>query len=172
MRLSAGIRSLVIFAFCSLCMFVATAQVVPPEVKAAIAASVKASDSRNADDKQGGFHEEGGIWGVNAAGALVIIPAKPGAANPTASGKTSMLTGDSVDPNLVNTVVALNGQWHVHPSGVAGNQEFAQPPSKQDLLLEASPFPINIVVGARDKIVYFYAGGVVASQMKLKDFLK
>jgi hypothetical protein len=35
---------------------------VPPEVKAAIAASVKASNSPIADDKKGGFHEEGGVW--------------------------------------------------------------------------------------------------------------
>jgi hypothetical protein len=43
-------------------------QNVPPQVKTAIADSVNASNSPTADDKKGGYHEEGGIWGHDDLG--------------------------------------------------------------------------------------------------------
>ncbi|HTS11580.1 MAG TPA: hypothetical protein VMH00_05645 [Candidatus Limnocylindrales bacterium] len=48
---------------------------------------------------------------------------------------------------------------------------FVQSPSPTDL--RKANFPINIVVGAGDKRVYFYNHqGVIGKPMKLKDFLR
>jgi hypothetical protein len=64
----------------------------------------------------------------------------------------------------------------VHPSGLreatseAKGCIFVQPPSAADISLAF--FPINIVIGASDKTVYFYDAKGVTSKMKWKDFLK
>jgi hypothetical protein len=86
---------------------------------------------------------------------------------------------DAVDPTLKDNARDLGGTWHVHPSGtlteekgnVRTTHEFNQPPSEKDIKQAGSG--INIVIGARDKKVYFYTGsGVIGKPMKLKHFLK
>jgi hypothetical protein len=51
---------------------------IPPNVKQAILDSLKASYRPTTDDKQGGFHEEGGIWVTTTNGDVVAEPALPG----------------------------------------------------------------------------------------------
>ena len=149
---------------------------VPAQVKAAIKASVDASNdpSAAAGDKTGGFHEEGGIWGTDTSGKAVPIPALPGqAADPRVEGGHIDET-NSANPSLKNNLVSIQGKWHVHSSGSItdekGIHSFTQGPSGMDF--GNATFPINIVVGAGNKKVYFYnSSGVIGKPMKLKDFL-
>jgi RHS repeat-associated protein len=151
---------------------------VPREVKAAIAASVDASNSSSAvaGDKTGGFHEEGGIWGTDTSGKAVPVPAVAGpVSDPRADTAAHIDVANSANPSLKENLASIGGKWHVHPSGsiTEDNRKysFTQPPSKDDKT--TGSFPINIVVGARNKRVYFYnSSGVIGKPMKLKDFLK
>lgn len=160
----------------TLALSTAVAQSVPTEVKQAIVRSVKASNSPTADDSRGGFHEEGGLWGVTAEGTILVIPAKPGKAHATACDhKTVLLNlGDAADPTLSAKLVDVLGEWHVHPSGYVVHDNvtcnFAQPPSSIDIANAMDP--VNIVIGADDKMVYFYDHNGVTSKTKLKEFLK
>jgi hypothetical protein len=148
-------------------------------------AAVARSDAKTTDDTVGGNHEEGGTV-VSTTNGQVAIPAQSGAvgnqnamidvynaANPTqaaAVGKTV------TNPDLVTT-------YHVHPSGVTPieekkplsatnatvfggsetvkNKVWVQPPSQVDQNFAAgvkTQLGYHIVVGARDKTVYFYNG--------------
>ena len=76
------------------------------------------------------------------------------------------------DPALNGTMATLTVSWHVHPSGTG----WVQPPSGQDQTVaagetQAVPGLIHIVVGARDKQVYFYNGDGKYQQMSLKKFM-
>src|SRR5262249_39060894 len=72
---------------------------IPCHVKAAITGSIKASNSPTADDKKGGFHEEGGQWIITADGKTIPLPAKPGPANPSIEGGAHVVPSDAVDPS-------------------------------------------------------------------------
>ena len=144
---------------------------VPAAVKQAIAASVKASNSANATDTQGGYHEEGGIWGLTTTGTLVVIPAKAGPTNIKCGEGASIIVGDAVDPSLDADLVTVLGEWHVHPSGKRDGCIFVQPPSSQDIS-NVLGNPCNIVIGADNNTVYFYDAKGVIGKTKLKEFLK
>jgi RHS repeat-associated protein len=151
----------------------ALAAQVPPQVKAAIVSSVKASDkpSAAAHDKTGGFHEEGGIWGKDIKGDPVPVPALPGpAASPGTDNAAHIQVMNSADPSLKETLASIDGQWHVHPSGSNAAGYFRQGPSGVDT--NGSILPINIVVGAGDRHVYFYDNtGLIGKSMTLKSFM-
>jgi hypothetical protein len=147
-------------------------------VKTAITASVRASKSPTADDKKGGFHEEGGQWIITPDGGTVPLPAKPGPANPEMKGGAHIDPTDAMDAGPKSGKFALGGTWHVHPSGILVENRgktqvehgFSQPPSDTDI--KEAGIGINVVVAAREKKVYFYDGsGVIGHPMKLKDFL-
>jgi hypothetical protein len=151
---------------------------VPGSVKAAIMDSVNASNapSAGAGDKTGGFHEEGGMWGTDTSGNAVPIPAAPGkVADPRKENATIDPT-ISANPSLKNNLVSIDGAWHVHPSGTIteGNKTFffnQHPSNPQDT--SRANFPINIVVGAGNKRVYFYNGsGEIGKGMTLKAFMR
>jgi hypothetical protein len=139
---------------------------VPSEVKAAIADSVRASNSPTEDDKKGGFHEESGIAGTNTSDKLVISPEKPGPyANPDTSSEAHT-SQKPVDQNVANTIAKVTVSWHVHPSGSTATHTWNQPPSAGDRQ-GVVPGAINIVVGARNKTVYFYDSSSPPVQMDL-----
>ena len=155
-----------------------TAQI-PCHIKAAIEASIKASNSPTDDDKKGGFHEEGGQWILTPDGKTFPLPAKAGPANPAIDGRPHMDPADAIDSSAKSGKFDLGGTWHVHPSGTRteenGNKRvthfFKQPPSETDI--KAAGSGINIVIGAGNKRVYFYdSSGVIGRPMKLKNFLK
>ncbi len=155
----------------------ALASEVPYEVVAAIAASVSASNNPSADarDKQGGFHEEGGIWGRDAFGNAVPVPCVPGmAADPSVDSAATIVTIESKNPSLKQSLASIDGQWHVHPKGwkVKDNTifSFRQPPGPPDL--PTANYRINIVVGAETKRVYFYVNSGDYVSMSLKAFLR
>ncbi len=135
-------------------------QSVPVEVKQAIRESIKASDTD-------GQHEEGGIWGITTAGKLVVIPAKSGKSVQCGDGvKVYITPGEAANPALDADLATVLGEWHVHPSGC----NFIQPPSAADI--ETAIEAINLVIGARDKVVYFYNPREITGTEKLKSFLK
>ena len=148
---------------------------VPDEVKKAIMASVNASDSPTADDTQGGFHEESGVAGTDGSGGLVISPDKPGPySNPDVQDH-AQTTHHAVDEIQRNNMASITVMWHIHPSGqtrthLFGSKDGSQGPSDQDRRAWV-PGPITLVVGARDRKVYFYDGSKEVLQMSLKKFM-
>ena len=120
-------------------------------------------------DARGGFHEEGGLWG-SINGMETVAPAVPGPAGSTSANSVSMVTGDSVNPNVsAQQMQSVDGQYHVHPAGVDSGRGFVQGPSSQDYRLGV--FGTNIVVGARDRTVYFYNTTTTIATFPLNRFL-
>jgi len=145
------------------------AKQIPRQVKEAIATSLKASNLPTTDDKRGGFHEEGGVWGTDLkAGNVLVSPAKAGPVSHPRDKYAHIEIGNAVDPSI-NQRMMPDGEWHIHPKGTR-EKEFIQPPSEVDV--ENAVFPINIVVGAGNNQVYFYDRLRVVAQMNLSDFLK
>lgn len=153
------------------------APTVPPKVRIAIAASIEASNSPSGEDKSGGFHEEGGYWGRDASGNLVVVPAQPGGnADPrTGDTKATVDVMKAVEPSQASKVATVEGTWHVHPKGetwVRGSKfKFEQGPSHDDI--NNATAPINVVVGARWKQVRFFnSTGQVGQAQSLNRFLE
>ncbi len=68
------------------------------------------------DDNEGGFHEEGGVFGKDVNGEYQVLHAKPGPK--TEPGTGAMATVDvenTADPNA--PIILREGSFHVHPSG-------------------------------------------------------
>lgn len=151
---------------------------VPPEVKQAITASVNASNSPgglNGSDKQGGFHEEGGQWGTTTSGKTHVAPAVPGPySNPADKNKPSMDPSVSVNPSQKQNWQSFDGTWHVHPAGTVvdanGTHSFKQVSSPVDR--KNATTGINIVVGAKDRQVYFFNNSREIGHISLKQFMK
>ncbi len=137
---------------------------IPDPVIQAILTSVMASNSpsEEAGDPHGGFHEEGGEWGKDASGNIVVIPAKPGPyADPTKSPYAWIDVAQAENPDLARALRSFEGTWHVHPSGVGFDDNlnlhyFQQSPDKQDRTGKGTRWQTNIVVGAGDNKVYEY----------------
>jgi hypothetical protein len=149
------------------------AQSIPVEVKQDMVASIQRSNSPTIDDPKGGHHEEGGMWGISTDGKLLIIPVIAGAAHLICSAEpTTLDIGKAINPALQTNLASIQGEWHVHPSGISedGRCDFVQQPSATDISVAYAD--TNIVIGARDKIVYFYNSKGVTSKLKLKEFLK
>ena len=174
-KLGLWVYALYLVAFAVLVAEGAFSQV-PAEVKQAMVASVAASNAPAGADTRGGFHEEGGMWGMTTEGKLVILVAKAGPANVKCGDGAHLAIGDFTHPELSYILATILGQWHVHPSGVreattdAKGCVFVQPPSAADISVAVCP--VNIVIGASDKMIYFYDAKGVTSKMKWKDFLK
>jgi RHS repeat-associated protein len=151
---------------------------IPANVKEEMQTSVNDSNSpdtkRGGDDATGGYHEEGGDW-VDDKGRVAVVRWKPGKkADPGLEGGAQIVPDPSV------RAPGYEGNWHVHPRGTALDHHnnvrgFGQPPSDgpgEDLDRAKSLGGINIVIGARDKQVYFYNGVTVIGQISLKNFMK
>jgi len=143
---------------------------VPSAVKSAIMSSVNASNAPSGADTTGGFHEESGVAGTTAAGALVVSPDKPGPyGNPDTSDHLST-THKAVNQSERDSIANVTVMWHVHPSGQTATHNWKQGPSVADRRAAVTG-PINIVVGARNRTVYFYNGGNMNLHMSLKQFM-
>lgn len=163
---------------------------IPANIKQAILDSLNASNSPTADDKQGGFHEEGGMWVATTDGHVVAEPAVPGKyAKPGVPAH--LRVNDPANPLPGDRIAGVAGAWHVHPCGeiinrrvlpakIEGNKEivttittttyFEQPPSGGDIA--AALLPLNIVIGARSRLVYFYNRSGIIGTMPLEEFLE
>jgi hypothetical protein len=144
-------------------------QEVPAEVKAAMAAALKAS---NTD----GMHEEGGIWGRDTNDKLLVIPAKPGLPHDVCTpGIVGISPGDAASPSLDQNLKTIDGEFHVHPSGTKMCNHnslgyFVQPPS--DIDIENALDDINLVIGAGDHFVYFYSTKGVEKKISYREFIR
>jgi hypothetical protein len=138
-------------------------------VKSAIQDSIEASNSPTTDDKKGGYHEEGGIWGTTTSGNTVVVPAQPGRYSGPNDKTAHIEPGNSANPSLKDNLQSEDGTWHVHPRG-GSDKTFVQPPSGVDM--QNAVAPMNIVVGAENKRVYFYNSTGIVREMSLKDFMK
>lgn len=137
---------------------------VPCEVRKAMMASVAASNKT-------GIHEEGGLWGTSLSGNLLISPAVPGP--PWQQGQTSVSIDvtNAANPSLLQQIGSFSGSWHVHPRGNSRVQ-FNQFPSNTDKSNQNLAYlPINIVLGAGDRQVYFYNSSGVINQMGFGAFM-
>ncbi len=163
---------------------------IPTNVKQAILNSLQASNGPTADDKQGGFHEEGGIWVTTVNGGVVAEPAVPGKyAKPGRSANMQVNKPANALPPAAS-IAAVDGTWHVHPAGETVNRRvlppkeegdrkvitvitttsyFGQPPSEGDIA--AAKLPVNVVIGARSQLVYFYDRSGIIGTMPLEEFL-
>jgi hypothetical protein len=169
---------------------------VPPEVKKAIAQSVERTKKPTSDDKEGNYHEEGGIWGLSGGGTLVVAPAKPGPYSDPATWIQKRANHERLaefvpeNSSEAASIREKQGCWHTHFSGTysvpgkktsPGTVVFGQgtevlspdfKPSPWDLG-EAGHYPVNIVVALGNKTVYFYNSvNAEVEKYKLKDFLK
>jgi RHS repeat-associated protein len=148
---------------------VPTEKNVPCEVRYAIMDAVKASNSRNATDRIGGFHEEGGVWGIDPNSNTLISPAMP--STPWEKGDPQVLINvyDSSDSSIIPNMAIILGKYHVHSRGNKMTI-FSQPPSKGDIA-NADPI-INIVAGAENQWIYFYNNEGTINEMSFTDFMK
>lgn len=162
---------------------------IPVNVKQAILASIIASDSPTADDKQGGFHEEGGMWVTTTDGSIVPEPAISGKyAKPGESAHVRV--NDSAKRLATGQIAAVDGLWHIHPCGeivtrrvlppkeedgkkiittITRTTYFGQEPSRQDIA--GAQLPVNIGIGALSRLVYFYNRSGIFGTMPLDEFL-
>jgi RHS repeat-associated protein len=83
----------------------------------------KANDNRKdefkGNDNEGGFHEEGGVYGPTKDGTEVVVAAKPGAkSDPLSDAMATVNPSDAADPAQADLLPRPEGSFHVHPSGV------------------------------------------------------
>jgi uncharacterized protein RhaS with RHS repeats len=128
----------------------------------------KAVDRSNAPneqvgDSEGGFHEEGGSYGVTSDGKELVVNASPGEANTEMKpgSKASVNTMSPADPNSVPKDYKPVGTFHVHPKGTKDGRGFVQRPSATDLnnaktRARGGVTGNSFVLGARDNTVYIY----------------
>jgi len=97
--------------------------------------AVDRSNSPNVSigDIKGGFHEEGGSYGISG-GKEITIDAKPGLANMDMklNTKAKINTTDPANPSSVPSDYKISGTYHVHPSGTKDANGFEQTPSPGD----------------------------------------
>jgi hypothetical protein len=129
-------------------------------------------------DAAGGFHEEGGVWGIGPDGSEVIGRAMPGTfSDPSTGGHATISLTTLVAPMTAQTV----GTFHIHPKGelkkdraqrtpgtTSTNEQydlftFDQVPSGRDFAAssinqQSTVYQYDLVVGARSGQVYFYRG--------------
>ncbi len=128
-------------------------------------ANDKRTDEFRGDDNEGGFHEEGGVYGTGASGEDKVVHSKPGGkADPSIEGFASVVPSDPAIPSPI----AAEGSFHVHPSGSrtgASNcigckgGSFNQSPTNPMDFNEAKGYPKNsYVLGAGSGTVTIYNG--------------
>ncbi|MDA0207571.1 MAG: RHS repeat-associated core domain-containing protein [Acidobacteria bacterium] len=145
-------------------------------VRTEIGAAVDRSNGPAPGDPTGGFHEECGVFGLDASGNQTAIPAAPGPANTAGVGGAQIDVGMPSDPANANVLQSVQGNYHVHPSGSYPNGQpaFVQTPSRGDkeVASQLGGASTNIVVGAGNKKVYIYDGNGVRATIPLKKFEK
>ena len=83
----------------------------------------KANDNRTdefkGNDDEGGFHEEGGVYGPTKDGTEAVVAAKPGdKSDPLTDAQATVVPDNAADPVQANVLPNPEGSFHVHPSGV------------------------------------------------------
>jgi len=117
------------------------------------------------------------IWGLTTKGEYVVIPAKTGQKADVCKvgGIVGLAIGDAADPRLDANLQTILGEWHIHPRGskMCNHNSlgiWAQPPSQMDL--DNADDDVNIVIGARDGIVYYYDKNGVTKTIPYTEFIQ
>lgn len=156
-------------------------------VRGEMGKAVDRSNSRNdnrtdefqGDDNEGGFHEEGGVYGKDVDGNYQVIHAKPGAkTEPDAGAMATVAPDDPANPNA--PLIVREGSFHVHPSGTRSpgsstiggqTRSFNQNPTDPQDFNEASNYPGNsYVLGAKGTVTIINGSGKLAT-FPLKKFI-
>jgi hypothetical protein len=108
------------------------------------------TDVFKGDDDEGGFHEEGGVYGPDMNGNMQVVHAKPGAKTEADEGVMATVTpGNPADPTNA-PLILKQGSFHVHPAGTRSpslntiggqTKSFNQSPTNPDDFTEASNYP-------------------------------
>jgi RHS repeat-associated protein len=140
-------------------------------VMAAMADAVNRSNSPSGLDKKGGFHEEGGQYGLDGTYGQIAVAAKAGEYSSPLTGGLDIDVREPSNAADKGRLIVVQGAFHVHPKGevtipMAGRSirwNFDQPPSKTDQNnLSKVPNQLRFVLGARTKLAYIYdASGVL-----------
>ena len=160
-------------------------------VRGKMGEAVDRSNKPTADDKKGGFHEEGGVFGTKD-GQEWVAEAKPGpVADPSVDKYAQINVLDTKEGQVIPSATC-EGTYHVHPAGqvevappnntIGGGQVFGfeQTPSgvvggaEGDIPIAASrPFVTgnSYVLGARSGIVTIYNGSGVVATFPLDKFI-
>jgi RHS repeat-associated protein len=96
-------------------------------VRQQMQAAVDRTKRPTADDRRGGFHEEGGMFGTSG-GQEKVIDAKAGKySNPASDtyAEIDLFSGETP----TNSLDVISGTFHTHPPGTTGNASFSQSPS-------------------------------------------
>ncbi|MCR6719230.1 MAG: RHS repeat-associated core domain-containing protein [Chitinophagaceae bacterium] len=81
-------------------------------------ANDRRTDEFKGNDDEGGFHEEGGVYGPTKDGTEAVVHAKPGAkADPLEDAQATVVPSEAADPAQANLLPRPEGSFHVHPSG-------------------------------------------------------
>lgn len=152
--------------------------------------AVDHSNAPTTDDKKGGFHEEGGVFGTKN-GEDWVVEAKPGAVADPSKGEDAEINVFNSKEGQVIPSATSEGTYHVHPSGqmetpppsgtIGGTiiSNFDQSPSgvvggtKGDIPVAASrPYVTgnSYVLGARSGIVTIYNGNGTVATFPLDKF--
>jgi RHS repeat-associated protein len=138
------------------------------------------------DDVKGNFHEEGGIFGENSSGEVIVEHAKSGPySDPSKDSKAVVNTWSGLK-NIIKNV----GTFHTHPSGKVAvglgdfenkkdsfNDNFNQPPSNPDITNQAnreksgSVSQNSYILGTGDNTLYIYNGTGTVATFPLTTFL-
>jgi hypothetical protein len=97
-------------------------------VRGEMGKAVERAGQPTSDDTKGGFHEEGGIFGIDPNGNEKVIHAQPGpVAIPgvASHAEIDVFSGET----STNSLSVVQGTFHTHPSGTNGNASFDQNPS-------------------------------------------
>jgi hypothetical protein len=145
-----------------------------------MAKAIDDSSRPTADDKEGGYHEEYGVAGLDASKNWIVSRDMPGPYGNPAVTVDLAPSGKPVDESRALSIVDHRVAFHVHPNGKAfhlrpdGRIEtrvWNQPPSENDKAAVV-PGQTHILFAAGEKKVYFYdSSGVIGRPMSLKDFL-
>ena len=81
-------------------------------------ANTNRTDEFKGNDDEGGFHEEGGVYGPTKDGTEAVVQAKPGdKSDPLADAMATVTPGNAADPAQADILPRPEGSFHVHPSG-------------------------------------------------------
>ncbi|MEM7374965.1 MAG: RHS repeat-associated core domain-containing protein [Bacteroidota bacterium] len=139
------------------------------------------TDQFKGDDDEGGFHEEGGVYGPDYKGNMQVIHAKPGAKTEPGTGVIATVIPDNPADPANAPLILKQGSFHVHPKGTRSpgantiggqTKSFNQNPTNPLDFTEASNYPGNsYVLGAKGTVTVINGSRVLAT-FPLKKFIE
>ncbi len=124
------------------------------------------SDPNFVADTEGGFHEEGGVYGKDQNGNEVVVNSKPGSAVDPSDSNSEKVGVTITIPGSISA----EGTFHVHPGGVKAGKGFRQPVSTTDKTNAEGRNGNSIVLGVRSGKAYIYNSSGTKTTFPLRQF--